>query len=107
MFWSRKRNAELDRRVAELEIELRKLQSAFRQLEGEQLTVHDQVHKWMRRGLAARNQGPSVPATPAPAPAAVMPAAMGARARILARRAARAQQMEAAELNGGDDGSDA
>ena len=50
------------------------LESAFRTLEQEQIAMHDQVRKWMRRAVAAeraagRNQEPEAggrPATPGP-----------------------------------------
>lgn len=60
--------------MAALEARCRALESALRILENEQLKIHDQVHKWMRRAVAAeRNQerrevgaAPAPAATPAP-----------------------------------------
>lgn len=46
-----------DERYAALERRVHALESAHRTLENEQLKMHDQVHKWMRRAVAAeRNQ---------------------------------------------------
>jgi hypothetical protein len=107
VFWSRKRQAvapELEARLAHLELELVKVQSEARQREAEQINLHDQVRKWMRRGQATeRNQEGRETAAHPVAPAAPTPTRglTGARARIAARRA---RQAEAA-VNGADDGA--
>lgn len=83
----------VEERLSRLEAELARLQSALRQLETEQVTMHEQVRRWMRRAVAAeraaeRNQErPSVveppeAATPVPPPRRMW----GARERIAARR---------------------
>jgi TolA-binding protein len=75
-------------RVATLETELRNLQSEFRQLQGEQTLMHDQVRKWMRRAVAAERNQERAGAAPAAPPASALPpeAFRGARGRRLARR---------------------
>jgi chromosome segregation ATPase len=86
-----KRKPDADARLEALENRARQLESQLRTLENEQIRMHDQVHKWMRRAVAAeRNQerGRSLPApvhvTPAPPR---RPASMhGAAARSYARR---------------------
>ncbi|HKW42521.1 MAG TPA: hypothetical protein VJN39_14830 [Gemmatimonadales bacterium] len=88
-------DASLIQRVTVLEAELSKTQSVVRQLEGEQLLMHDQVRKWMRRAVAAeraveRNQEPAEDGTPAPPARRVRLSKgllWGARARRLARGA--------------------
>lgn len=91
---------DLEQRVVALEQETRRLASAIRLLEGEQITLHDQARRWMRRGVAAeraaetaaeRARGglphpPGVPTVTPPAPSRLT--MRGARARILARRLA-------------------
>lgn len=89
-FWKRQDRgsvAALALRVEQLERELTATQSAHRTLETEQIAMHDQVKKWMRRGLASeRNQErEAVRETPAPSTDASRPLT-GARARIAARR---------------------
>lgn len=116
MFGFGKRQADGDVRVelARLGQRVTSLESTLRQLEGEQILMHDQVRKWMRRAVAAeramvRNQEPSVqtiPVTPE------RPPTWGARRRILERRLARAAREPVngagAELGeqGGDGGTD-
>lgn len=86
--------------IAALRDELTRTQSFIRQLEQEQVGLHDQVRRWMRRAVAAeraaeRNQeqrphvnGHVAAVTPAPAsPAAGSRLTLrGARARIAMRR---------------------
>ena len=74
------------------ELRIGKLESLLRQLETEQLTLHDQVRKWMRRAVAAeRNQERSTlgaapaPATPPAPPSRSTRGMWGARARIAMR----------------------
>jgi hypothetical protein len=89
---------EARRQVADLADEIRKLESVVRQIEGEQILMHDQVRKWMRRAVAAeraaeRHQEPhrnGGPVTATPAPSVPLLRMRGARARILARRLAEA-----------------
>lgn len=85
-------NAPLALKLEHLERELSKVQSTVRQLEVEQVTLHDQVRKWMRRAVAAervveraRGAAPDAPPTAAPS-AARQP--WGARARRMLRRQA-------------------
>lgn len=90
MFWSRQSQPASEDRLSKLEAELHKTQSMVRQLEAEQITLHDQTRKWMRRAVAAdknaeRNQEPgarieALPVTPAPRPE------WGARGRMALRR---------------------
>lgn len=81
-----------DERLAALERRAAALESALRTLENEQVRMHDQVHKWMRRAVAAeRNQERrEVGAAPAPAatPAPPRPPAVrtGASLRSYTRR---------------------
>lgn len=89
-----------------LHSELTKLQSAVRTLETEQVTLHDQVRKWMRRAVASEaraarsSQGstppPALPITSIPKPTSLR----GARGRIYVRQleemAARAASVPAA-----------
>jgi hypothetical protein len=74
--------------VVELATRLGAIESALRQLETEQLTLHDQVRKWMRRAVAAERvatrEAPGTPKPGAPTP----PPATGVRARRLANRLA-------------------
>lgn len=78
--------------VSDLLDRMGKLESLMRTLETEQLTLHDQVRKWMRRAVAAeravgRGQGSPAPAGTAVAPPLVKPASLrGARARMYVRR---------------------
>ncbi len=78
---------------------LHTLESAMRQLETEQITLHDQCRRWMRRAVAVERAAVS---HPAPTSDGIPPGGMepsrgtasprplwGARARIAARRAAR------------------
>ena len=105
MFWSRNGQGDTQQRLAHLELEVAKVSSALRQLEAEQLTVHDQVRKWMRRASAGeRNQeraGIAAPVTPAPHPILT-----GARLRIAMRRqrAALRQAEQPASAEEGTDG---
>lgn len=88
-------------RVDAIERELSKVASQVRQLEVEQMTLHDQVRKWMRRAVAAERRVEE--SAPAPAehgasrtaqPAPVDPLLMfnaglrGARGRIARRKLA-------------------
>lgn len=76
----------LEQRVAKLTDELHATQSALRTLELEQSTMHDQVRKWMRRGVAeARNQERARTAAPSERPQP--PSLWGAAARIASRKA--------------------
>ena len=88
MFGFRKRQAappDAENRLAHLEAELTKVQSTVRQLEGEQILLHDQVRKWMRRAVAAeRAIGRGEPQA-APAPPAAPRRMWGPRARRMMR----------------------
>jgi hypothetical protein len=73
-------------------------EQALRALELEQLQTHDQVRKWMRRGVAAeRNQERAEPAT-----APVNPATPGRSLTPVARRRLAWRQAEANEAAGAD-----
>jgi len=89
---------ELAERIAHLEAEVLKVQSELRQLEGEQILLHDQCRKWMRRQVAeGRNQERAAGAVTdgvTPSPPMLNRVMTGARARILARRAAAARVSE-------------
>lgn len=85
-----KRQVKPETGIDHLERELAKVQSALRQLELEQQSMHDQVRRWMRRAVAAeRNQeareGGGHPSEPPPAPATAHRVLTGVRARRLAR----------------------
>lgn len=97
-----------DARLSRLEGEVVKLASALRQLETEQITMHDQVRRWMRRAVAAERAvelahepHPDAPTTPGPAPRPQMNL-WGARAR----RAARVEAARGSENNGAREGSE-
>lgn len=83
--------------VEQLAAELRKLQSAHRDLEREFVALHEDCRKWMRRSMRAeqnaekaegKHQEPAQPrpATETPSPRLTM---WGARQRIAARRSRR------------------
>jgi len=70
---------------------VKQLESALRTLETEQVTMHDQVRKWMRRAIAAERRIESVAeVTDAPGRhgASPPPRRLNWRDRIEARRAA-------------------
>ena len=79
--------------VGEMLARVEQCESHMRQLETEQLTLHDQVRKWMRRAIAAERTVERA-AGKAPAGAAPTQQALpwsqltGVRARRLANRAA-------------------
>lgn len=76
--------------IADLQAQVTGCLSQVRALESEQITLHDQVRKWMRRAVAAeravaRNQEPDgAPALPVAAPPARR-RLWGARARMALR----------------------
>lgn len=101
---------ELRRELRELRAELDKTQSQVRQLVGEQDALAVQVHKWMRRALAAERaalervgSGDAVSRTVPGEPRAVS-RLWGARRRIEARRAMRGMMPRGLveELRNGD-----
>ena len=85
-------------RLDHLEAEVKRLGSELRQYQTEQVTMHDQVRKWMRRAVAAERavdveRGESIERVGAgDAPARPASRLWGARSRVAARRA---------EVNGG------
>lgn len=83
--------------VARLASEVGKAQSEVRAYQTEQINMHDQVRKWMRRAIAAeraveRNQDSSAerPAGSTPAPAALPWGARGRRYAAAMRGTSRA-----------------
>jgi len=83
---------QLGERLGEVESELRTYQT-------EQVAMHDQVRKWMRRAVAAERAAAvreSGGASPSQLPRS-RAALFGARARIMARRAERAARPDPVE----------
>lgn len=75
--------------LAKLESRVLALESAVRTLEAEQINMHDQVRKWMRRAVAAQKaaeqrEAVEIPEIPAATPLRTA-RPWGARARIAAR----------------------
>lgn len=87
MFWSRKCEcAGLRAEVERLRGELVRVETELRAFQTEQVTMHDQVRKWMRRAGAEQRNQERDEARAAPDPATpVVSAPWGARARRAAR----------------------
>jgi chromosome segregation ATPase len=94
--------------VAQLRSELHKAQSEIRAYQTEQVTMHSQVQKWMRRAVAAervvdRNQDPTAEATAAsgtPGSPQVLWGAAGRMLEDLHNRRARVTGAVTGEPNG-------
>ncbi len=105
VFW--KRQPDLSAELAQLRSQVLELQSAVRTLNDELVVVHDRVHRWMRRAVAAegavKRNGP-VSRPPASADD-VLAGLTGARRRIAERklRTARPELFNRPELNGDEE----
>lgn len=93
---------------ADLVERVERVERAFRLLEIEQATLHDQVRKWMRRAVAAerRNQDPATepPGTPAAPPSRDLSALRPVERRRLMAALHDQARAQASQTNGNGEG---